>query len=280
MKKLLSIAAFYMLIFSTALAAQDYTVREVPENQLPEDVITSFHRKAMDSSLYPWRAVGRVNVGGTTHCTGSLIAENIVLTAAHCLYSKSLKTMVPPTMVQFLAGYAHGEYAAHSRVIAYETGSGFNGKAGANTANMPHDWALLILADPIGARLGHIELHGAFSSAANTNSQSQRAVLSTSKIAAAGYPQDRAHILSIEQNCKIVNAFNGGAVLVTSCISLQGDSGGPILQETDDGWVLVGLQTAAAQRGRVRSSVGVSALAFIRTFSSLQEARLPSSTEP
>ncbi|MEX0299242.1 MAG: serine protease [Kordiimonas sp.] len=280
MKIFFSIAALCTVLVSSALSAQDYTVREVPENQLPEDVITSFHRKAMDSNVYPWRTVGRVNVGGTTHCTGSLIAENIVLTAAHCLYSKSLKTMVPATMVQFLAGYAHGEYAAHSRVIAYETGDGFNGQAGANTSNMPHDWALLILADPIGAKLGHIELHGAFAGASSGNPRSQRAVLSTSKIAAAGYPQDRAHILSIEQNCKIVNAFNGGAVLVTSCISLQGDSGGPILQETDDGWVLVGLQTAAAQRGRVRSSVGVSALAFIRTFSSLQEARSPTISEP
>lgn len=259
---------FFICLASSTVWAQDYKVRKLPENQLPKDVITSFRRDTVDSTAYPWRTIGRVNVGGTTHCTGSLVADNIVLTAAHCLYSKSLQTMVPTSMVHFLAGYAHGEYVAHSKVIAYETGANFNGKSGANTANMPHDWALLILEEPLGISLGHLKLHSAFSGTYYGNSEG-RAVLSTSNIAAAGYPQDRAHILSVEKGCRIVNAFNRGAVLVTSCVSLQGDSGGPILQKLDENWVLIGVQTAAAQRGRKRSSIGVSALAFVRTFSGL-----------
>lgn len=271
-----------VFLLSSISYAQDYTVRKVPEDQLPKDVVSSFRRNVADSKIYPWRAIGRVNVGGTAHCTGSLVANNIVLTAAHCLYSKSLQTMVPANMVNFLAGYAHGNYAAHSRVIAYETGPGFKGNDGANTANMPHDWALLILADPIGIELGHLEFHSALTTAVSrsVNGRNKRAVLSTSKIAAAGYPQDRAHVLSVEKNCRIVNAFNNGAVLVTSCLSIQGDSGGPILQEAGDDWVLVGLQTAAAQRGRVRSSIGVSALAFIRTFTSLTAAADPETHTP
>lgn len=271
MKLYRPLAIFFLAWFASAAAGQDYKVRKLPDNQLPKDVVTSFHRKAMDSSVYPWRTIGRVNVGGTTHCTGSLVADNIVLTAAHCLYSKRLQRMVPANMVHFLAGYAHGDYAAQSKIIAYETGIKFDGKAGANTANMPHDWALLILQEPLGITLGHLELHDAFSEARLSNSRTKkpRAVLSTSHIAAAGYPQDRSHLLSLERNCRIVNAFNRGTVLVTSCLSLQGDSGGPILQEAGDEWFLIGVQTAAAQRGRVRSSIGISALAFIRTFAGL-----------
>lgn len=277
MKSFLFFLTIYVLTANTQVFGQDYTVRKVPENQRPKDVITSFHRNAVDSTEYPWKTVGRVNIGGLTHCTGSLVADNIVLTAAHCLYSKRLRSMVPTSSVHFLAGYAHGEHVAHSRVLAYETGPGFDGINGANTDNMPHDWALLILADPLGATLGYIPLHDAFQSseARGANGANGRAVLSTSQIATAGYPRDRAHILSLEQDCRIVNAFNGGAVLVTSCISLQGDSGGPILQPSDKGWVLIGLQTAAAQRGEVRSSIGVSALAFIRTFSMLTQAAAP-----
>ncbi|MEM8798570.1 MAG: trypsin-like serine protease, partial [Pseudomonadota bacterium] len=35
-----------------------------------------------------WEAVGKLNIDGRGFCTGALIAPDIVLTAAHCLYDK------------------------------------------------------------------------------------------------------------------------------------------------------------------------------------------------
>jgi hypothetical protein len=45
-------------------------------------------RKVIEQVSPPWGSVGQVNVGGyrrRVECTGSLIAANVVITAAHCV---------------------------------------------------------------------------------------------------------------------------------------------------------------------------------------------------
>jgi len=48
----------------------------------------SGERKVIEELTPPWGAVGQVNVAGyrqRVECTGSLIAPNVVITAAHCV---------------------------------------------------------------------------------------------------------------------------------------------------------------------------------------------------
>ncbi|TNE62207.1 MAG: trypsin-like serine protease [Alphaproteobacteria bacterium] len=256
-------------------SVEDKLARMRAAGKLPQTAETSFHRRAVDSTEAPWRAIGRVNVGGRAHCTGSLVAPNLVLTAGHCLYSKADDALVVPGVLHFVAGYHGGEYEGHSKVKAYEISPEFDPRLGPSPDTLMHDWALLTLEEPLGEKLGYLPFPPELLSEQKAG-ETLRLTLKSPIVTTAGYPGDRPHVLSLEEGCRVRAAAHKGQLVLTDCVALHGDSGGPVLQKAEDGhWQIIGIQSAATRHEGHIASMAVTVLAFWPAYEKLVAPESP-----
>ena len=96
-----------------------------------------------------WTGVGRLNMGDASFCTGALIAENLVLTAAHCMFDMDTGQRVNDADIEFLADWRGGRAAAYRGVRRSLVHPDFTVEKAANADRVAFDVALLELDQPI-----------------------------------------------------------------------------------------------------------------------------------
>ena len=167
-----------------------------------------------------WEGVGRLDFG-RGFCTGTLIARDIVLTAAHCVYDHvKAGTKLPEDLV-FRAGYQHGAASAERRVVAAHIPQSYVRDPGGKStaATIPHDIALLQLESEI------------FVTSASPFRIHARASQGT-EVMLVSYGKGREEALTQERGCAITNRYSGG-ILEFNCAATFGSSGAPVFIEED-----------------------------------------------
>ncbi|HIK08873.1 MAG TPA: trypsin-like peptidase domain-containing protein [Oscillatoriaceae cyanobacterium M33_DOE_052] len=228
----------------------------IPENLAQSDdpfdpgdraIIGEDNRIEMRSRRYPWTTVGRleiINEDGEIlgHCTGTLIAEDIVITNAHCVVSIQDNRLTPPERLQFQPNLINGIADDVARGEKYIYGTDFPNYM---PTSIGDDWALVKIDKHLGDKYGFL---GWTNKVDFANSDIRNAT--AGKMFLAGYAADfpksnPGATAGVNTGCSVVDVDSYGRLL-HDCDTNPGASGSAIFGKFDEGYYILGVHAGAA----------------------------------
>ena len=187
-------------------------------------------RVIMDTSEMPWLVVGTVVDDNGGSCTATLIAEDILITAAHCIEYEGRFDATGT----YTTGFARRGGPLTARVTDYFVSPQRGRERNSSDEPSNTDWALLRIDTPLGRELGFLAVR------ALREGRAQDAI--GTPLYQAGYSWDTGDHLSGNLDCEVIGIEDENK-LVHNCDTTIGDSGSPFMVREGGEYFIVGVDS-------------------------------------